>query len=126
MENFHSQVIQIPVADIVANPYQPRKIFSEEELADLAESIKHVGLIQPITVRQADPGFEIIVGERRFRAVKMTGMTHIPAIVVSITDEQSAALALIENIQRQDLNFIEEAEALVMLFGKTWVYTKKN
>ncbi len=115
MNNFHSQVIQIPVDEIVANPYQPRKIFSEEELADLAESIKHMGLIQPITVRKADERYEIIVGERRFRAVKIAGMTHIPAIVVTITDEQSAVLALIENIQRQDLNFIEEAEALSML-----------
>lgn len=118
MNNFHSQVIQIPVDEIVANPYQPRKIFSEEELADLAESIKHMGLIQPITVRQADSQYEIIVGERRFRAVKIAGMTHIPAIVVTITDEQSAVLALIENIQRQDLNFIEEAEALSMLLEK--------
>lgn len=118
MNNFHSQVIQIPVEEIVANPYQPRKIFSEDELAELAESIKHMGLIQPITVRHAEERYEIIVGERRFRAVKLAGMSHIPAIVVSITDEQSAVLALIENIQRQDLNFIEEAEALSILLEK--------
>lgn len=116
--NLHDQVIQIPLDRIVANPYQPRKIFSDEELQELAESIKHMGLIQPITVREVDGHYEIIVGERRFRAVRMAGMTHISAIVATITDEQSAVLALIENIQRQDLNFIEEAEALSILLEK--------
>lgn len=116
--NLHNEVKHIPLEEIVANPYQPRKIFSPEELTELAESIKHMGLIQPITVRQVEDRYEIIVGERRFRAVRMAGMTHIPAIVASITDEQSAILALIENIQRQDLNFIEEAEALSTLLEK--------
>lgn len=110
-----TEIVSIPVTQIVANPYQPRKIFSDEELQDLAESIKSIGLIQPITVRQIDEHYEIVVGERRFRAVQMAGLQAIPAVVANITDEQSAVMALIENIQRQDLNFIEEAEALLQL-----------
>lgn len=113
-----SEIINIPLEEIVANPYQPRKIFSDDELSELAESIKHMGLIQPISVRRVDEHYEIIVGERRFRAVKLAGMSVIPAIVTEINDEQSAIMALIENIQRQDLNFIEEAEALSMLLEK--------
>lgn len=110
-----TEVVNIPVTQIVANPYQPRKIFSDEELQDLADSIKSIGLIQPITVRQVEDHFEIVVGERRFRAVQMAGLDSISAVVATITDEQSAVMALIENIQRQDLNFIEEAEALLQL-----------
>lgn len=114
----NSKIIHIPLESIVANPYQPRKIFSDDELIELAESIKHMGLIQPISVRKVDDLYEIIVGERRFRAVKLAGMKEIPVIVTEITDEQSAIMALIENIQRQDLNFIEEAEALSTLLEK--------
>lgn len=110
-----SNVISIPVSEIVANPYQPRKIFSDDELKELAESIKSIGLIQPITVRKVDHHYEIVVGERRFRAVQLAGLTAISAVVANITDEQSAVMALIENIQRQNLNFIEEAEALLQL-----------
>lgn len=116
--HLQSEIIQVPIHQIVANPYQPRKIFSEAELGELAESIKHMGLIQPITVRAVADQFEIIVGERRFRAAQLVGMTHIPAILANITDEQSAVLALIENIQRQDLNFVEEAEAYQSLLEK--------
>lgn len=113
--HLNSEILSIPISEIVANPYQPRKIFSDEELGELAESIKSMGLIQPISVRRVNDHYEIIVGERRFRAVKLAGMETIPAIVVKINDEQSAVMALIENIQRQDLNFIEEAEALASL-----------
>lgn len=111
----HSDVIQIPISQIIANPYQPRKVFSEAELVELAESIKYMGLIQPITVRKIDDLYEIVVGERRFRAAKLAGLEQIPAILADIDDDKSAVLALIENIQRQDLNFIEEAEALLRL-----------
>lgn len=120
-----TEIVSIPVTQIVANPYQPRKIFSDEELQDLAESIKSIGLIQPITVRQVEEHYEIVVGERRFRAVKMAGLEAIPAVVANITDEQSAVMALIENIQRQDLNFIEEAEALLQLM-ETHGFTQKS
>lgn len=123
--NLHTNVIQISLDDIVANPYQPRKKFSEEELIELAESIKNMGLIQPITVRKLANKYEIIVGERRFRAAKLAGLKYISAIVVRFTDEQSAVIALIENIQRQDLNFIEEAEALAMLLEK-YGFTQKE
>lgn len=116
--HLQSEIIQVPLHQVVANPYQPRKIFSESELGELAESIKHMGLIQPITVRAIEDRYEIIVGERRFRAAQIVGMTHIPAILANITDEQSAVLALIENIQRQDLNFVEEAEAYQALLEK--------
>lgn len=115
---FSDTIMQIPVERIKANPYQPRKIFDEEGLLDLAESIKEVGIIQPITVRVVDDHYEIVVGERRFRASKMAELEFISAIVVDIKDEESAVVALIENLQRQDLNFIEEAEALQMLMEK--------
>ncbi len=111
----HSDVIEIELDQIIANPYQPRKVFSDSELAELAESIKYMGLIQPITVRSVRGLYEIVVGERRFRAAKIAGLKKIPAILAEIDDEKSAVLALIENIQRQDLNFIEEAEALQSL-----------
>jgi ParB family transcriptional regulator, chromosome partitioning protein len=103
---------QIPLSQIRANPYQPRKEFRPEELADLESSLKATGLLQPITVRRAadGPGYELIAGERRYRAATRLGWTEIPAIVREIDDQTLLTLALVENLQRADLNPIEEAE----------------
>ncbi|MGE5494903.1 MAG: nucleoid occlusion protein [Burkholderiales bacterium] len=101
----------IPVDYIRPNPYQPRRVFSEESLNELAQSIKQYGLLQPITVRKLSHNYyEIIAGERRWRAVCKAGFTHIKAVVQPAVDEDSALIALIENLQREDLHFFEEAE----------------
>ncbi len=112
MDKSQSNTLEIiPVDYIRPNPYQPRRIFSEEGLAELAHSIKQYGLLQPITVRKLSHNYyEIIAGERRWRAVCKAGFTHIKAVVQPAIDEDSAVIALIENLQREDLHFFEEAE----------------
>jgi ParB family chromosome partitioning protein len=102
---------EISISAISPNPYQARTVWNEQELADLAESIKANGIIQPIIVRPAGPGYELIAGERRFRAAQMASLKTIPALVRQATDEQQLELALIENIHRSDLNPIERAKA---------------
>ena len=93
------------------NPYQPRKTFEEERLNDLASSIQQHGILQPIVLRQTVQGYYIVVGERRFRASKLVGLTEVPAIIKELSDEDMMELAIIENLQREDLNAIEEAES---------------
>jgi len=93
------------------NPYQPRKTFEEERLNDLASSIQQHGILQPIILRQTVQGYYIVVGERRFRASKLAGLTEVPAIIKELSDEDMMELAIIENLQREDLNAIEEAES---------------
>ena len=106
------QVCWLPLSSIVPNPDQPRKEFSQSSLNELASSIRQFGLLQPITVRIATNGqYEIIMGERRFRACQMLGLSHIDAIVLPATGLESAMMALVENLQREDLHFFEEAEA---------------
>lgn len=106
----------VAVDAVQPSPYQPRRYFDEEALADLSQSIKHSGLLQPIVVRQkATGGYELIAGERRLRAARMAGLTELPAIVRSVTDEEASAFALIENIQREDLGALEEAQGLARL-----------
>jgi len=102
---------EINIDAISPNPYQPRTVWNQEELADLAESIKANGIIQPIIVRPAGAGFELIAGERRLRAAQLASLTTIPALVRAATDEQLLELSLIENIHRTDLNPIERAKA---------------
>ena len=102
---------EIPISKIKANPYQPRTVWKEEQLNELARSIHENGVIQPIIVRKNDKGYEIIAGERRFRAAIQAGLEAIPAIVRSATDEEMLELALVENIHRSDLNAIERAKA---------------
>ena len=109
------EVKLIDVGLITTNKNQPRVFFEEDALADLALSIKHNGLLQPIVVRQMEDKFEIIAGERRFRACRLNGMDQVPCIVMEKSDLESAELALIENIQRQDLSAIEEANAYLNL-----------
>lgn len=106
------QVQELSVSEIQANRYQPRQVFADEALAELSDSIKKVGLIQPILVRKLpDKGYELIAGERRLRAAKLAGLKTVPAMVREYNDAQSSEIALIENIQREDLNAIEEARA---------------
>lgn len=117
-----NKVVEIQLSDIVPNPNQPRRFFDEDELKNLALSIRNDGLIQPITVRKVKEKFELISGERRFRAACMAGVESIPAIVINSSERNSALLALVENIQRSDLSFFDEAFAisnLIELYGMT-------
>lgn len=116
------KVIEIPLAQLRANPYQPRKTFNEESIQELAASIKEHGVIQPIIVRSVLKGYEIIAGERRFRASQVSGLASIPAVVRKFTDQQVMEIALIENVQREDLNAMEQAiayQALIDQFKMT-------
>ncbi len=116
-----SEVMEIPVGRIRPNPEQPRREFSEEAMADLTRSIKEQGVLQPVVVRPVHDGghdFEIIAGERRWRACSAAGLEVIPALVREADDEQSLALALIENLQREDLNPVEEAAGFTLLMSR--------
>ncbi len=111
-----TQVIQIQVDKITLNPYQPRKVFEPCQLEELAQSIREYGVIQPITVRKNFiGGYELISGERRLRASKLAGNEYIPSIVIHADENDSAIIALLENLQRTDLTFMEEAEAICHL-----------
>ncbi|CPB36031.1 ParB/RepB/Spo0J family partition protein [Staphylococcus aureus] len=105
------QIKQIDISDIKPNPYQSRKTFDENHLNDLADSIKQYGILQPIVLRKTVQGYYIVVGERRFRASKIAGLKYVSAIIKDLTDEDMMELAVIENLQREDLNAIEEAES---------------
>lgn len=109
---------KILLADIRPNPYQPRKVFNEEAMNELASSIKEHGIFQPVILKRAIQGYEIVAGERRCRAAKMAGLDEVPAIIVDFTDQQMMEIALLENIQREDLNAIEEAQAYAMMMEK--------
>lgn len=106
-----SLIISIPIKKISPNKFQPRRVFDEEALQELASSITQYGILQPIVLRKALNGYELVAGERRWRASKIAGMTEIPAIVKEYTDSEMIEIALIENIQRENLNAIEEALA---------------
>lgn len=112
-ENFHpDEVLQLPIQEIEPNRYQPRAIFNEDTIKELAQTIETHGIIQPIVVRQLDEGqYELIAGERRWRAVQSLGWTKISAIIRDMTDTETASVALIENLQREELTVIEEAAA---------------
>lgn len=112
------EVVELDVFELRPNPYQPRKTFNEEALTELADSIKEHGVFQPIIVKKSVKGYEIIAGERRVRASKLAGMTKIPAIVRTFTDEQMMEIALLENLQRENLSAIEEAYAYKMMIEK--------
>ncbi|NMB46912.1 MAG: ParB/RepB/Spo0J family partition protein [Firmicutes bacterium] len=109
------EVRQVPVSAIQPNPYQPRRNFDEESLRELAASIKEKGVLQPVTVREKDGGFELVAGERRWRAAQVAGLSEIPALLRQLSDREVMEIALIENLQREDLNPIEEAEAYEVL-----------
>lgn len=120
-----NRIVEISVDQIVPNPAQPRRIFDDLELENLAQSIRANGLIQPITVRRAERGYEVISGERRLRACKLAGMTAVPCIVNDCSPDTSAILAMTENLQRQDLNMFEEAEGIRRLI-ETWGVTQEE
>lgn len=105
------EIMEIDINELRPNPYQPRTVFNEEHLQELASSIKEHGVFQPIIVKKSIKGYEIIAGERRYRASKMAGLEKIPAIVRTFTDEQMMEIALLENLQRENLSPIEEAKA---------------
>jgi ParB family transcriptional regulator, chromosome partitioning protein len=107
----NEEIKQIPVEEIVPNPYQPRTVFDDEKIDELCQTIRTHGLIQPIVVRVRDGRYELIAGERRLRATRKLGMERIPAIVKEFNDSQTASIALIENLQREGLTAIEEAVA---------------
>ena len=106
------KIYSLPIDQIRPSPFQARKSFEEQELAALAQSIRENGLLQPVTVRKTSDGYELVAGERRLRACRMAKMTTIPAILCSYQDDQTAALGLLENIQRADLNPFEQAQGL--------------
>ena len=105
------EILKINVNDIIPNTYQPRRFFDEVALIELSQSIKEHGIIQPLTVRKRGDIYELVAGERRLRAAKLASLGEVPCTLVDITDTQSAQIALLENLQREDLNYIEEAEA---------------
>ncbi len=109
------RVVFLPAKSIRPNPAQPRKLFREESLEELAESIRQHGILQPLSVRRIGGSYELIAGERRLRAGILAGLTEIPCIVMQMTESESAMTALVENLQRQDLDFIEEAMGIDLL-----------
>lgn len=104
-------IVEIPLEEIRSNPYQPRKTFNEESINELAQSIKEYGIVQPIIVKKAVKGYELIAGERRTKAASVAGLETIPAIIKEFDDQEMMEIALVENIQREDLNPIDEAQA---------------
>ncbi|OES46297.1 ParB/RepB/Spo0J family partition protein [Domibacillus iocasae] len=114
----NSTVEDISVKDIRPNPHQPRKIFNEEAINELKQSIQAHGILQPIVLRKSIKGYEIVAGERRYRAAKAAGMKEVPAIVKELTEAQMMELALLENLQREDLTVMEEAAAYQLIMDK--------
>lgn len=119
-DNFEKEIVTenkndiklIKLDEIRSNPYQPRKVFNEDSLKELAISIKEYGVVQPIIVKKSIKGYELVAGERRCKASRLAGLTEIPAIIKDFTDQEMMELALIENIQREDLNPIDEAKSV--------------
>jgi ParB family chromosome partitioning protein len=112
------RVVFLPARQIRPNPAQPRRIFREEKIEELAESIRRHGILQPLSVRRIGNSYELIAGERRLRAGQLAGLSEIPCIVMNMDDKESASSALVENLQRQDLDFVEEARGISMLMSQ--------
>lgn len=122
VETNQKDVTEINLDEIRSNPYQPRKTFNEDSLNELANSIKEYGIVQPVIVKKSIKGYELIAGERRCKAAKIAGLTKVPAIIKDFTDEEMMEIALLENIQREDLNPIDEANSvnsIIKLRGMT-------
>ena len=109
------EIVEIPINELMSNPYQPRKVFDEEALKELSESIKEHGVFQPIIVKKSVKGYNIIAGERRTKAAKLAGLKSIPAIIKDFDDQEMMEIALIENLQREDLSPVEEAKGYRLL-----------
>lgn len=114
----YNQTHELELETIRPNPYQPRKVFDQDKINELAESIRLHGVFQPVLVRKSIQGYELVAGERRLRASKKAGLKKIPAIVIEFSDEQMMEISLLENIQREDLSVIEEAHAFMKLIEK--------
>ena len=117
-EQVNVKPTELELSAIKANPYQPRRVFDEEKLQELAASIKEFGVVQPLVVRKKGKGYELVAGERRLRAAKLAGLTSVPAIIKEYDDIKMMEIALVENIQRHDLNHIEEAQGLRRLMAE--------
>ncbi|WP_295587211.1 ParB/RepB/Spo0J family partition protein [uncultured Oscillibacter sp.] len=115
------RVLELPVEAIRPNPMQPRQVFEEAGLKELAESIRANGILQPLTVRRTGAGWELVAGERRLRAAKLAGLARVPCLELEADDRRSALLALVENLQRQDLHYFEEAAAIAAYLERTGV-----
>ena len=115
------RVLELPVSEIVPNPRQPRQIFDPSGLNELASSIKQLGILQPLTVRNVNGRWELVAGERRLRAAKMAGLETVPCIENEVSDQDSALLALVENLQRRDLHYFEEAAAIAQYIQQTGI-----
>ena len=115
------RVLQLPISEIRPNPRQPRRSFSEENLQELANSIQNHGILQPLTVRRTEGGWELIAGERRLRAAALAGLDTVPCLESEADEHQSALLALVENLQRQDLHYFEEAAAIAAYIRTTGI-----
>ena len=119
------RVVFLPPRSIRSNPAQPRKVFHEEALEELADSIRQHGVLQPLSVRRVGNSYELIAGERRLRAARMAGLSEIPCIVMNMTDQESGMASMVENLQRQDLDFIEEARGIAMLM-ENWAMSQEQ
>lgn len=113
VEESKNDVTKIKLSEIRSNPYQPRKTFNDDSLKELAQSIKEYGVVQPVIVKKSIKGYELIAGERRCKASKLAGLTEVPAIIKDFNDQEMMEIALIENIQREDLNPIDEANSIM-------------
>ena len=111
------RVMFLPSRVIRPNPAQPRKVFQEDALSELADSIRQHGILQPLSVRRTEKGYELIAGERRLRAAQLAGLNEIPCIVMNMDDKESSLAAMVENLQRQDLDFVEEARGISRLMS---------
>ena len=112
------RVVFLPERSIRPNPAQPRRIFKPEALAELSDSIRQHGILQPLSVRRTGNGYELIAGERRLRAARMAGLTDIPCILMQMDDRESEMAAMVENLQRQDLDFVEEAMGISRMMSR--------
>ena len=111
------RVVFLPFSAISPNPNQPRTVFSEDALEELSQSIRRHGVLQPLSVRRVEGGYQLIAGERRLRAAQLAGLTEVPCLVMRMSDQESSMAALIENLQRQDLDFVEEAMGISRLMS---------
>ena len=109
------RILYLPTEQLRPNPSQPRKIFDSDGQQELAASIQNYGILQPLTVRRRNGEYELVAGERRLRAAKLAGLTEVPCILLTVDEQQSSMVALVENLQRRDLDYIEEAEGLARL-----------
>ena len=119
--NFDSSVLQIPIEDIIPNRFQPRRSFDDESLQELADSIRQHGIIQPLVLRPNGDKYEIVAGERRYKASIIAGLASVPAVIARISDRQSAETSIVENIQRKALTAIEEAQSYKALLEKGYM-----